>query len=178
MVRSVVPEELSASLDPHFERFYQQTGYDPNGPVDINSFPAYQNSGANSNSVPGGSQYTFNPSSGQSYQGNWTTSPTTGQTQNTYANEYPPSNKGYQPSNNNYQPPYNQAQTQTQAPYGYQSNPNVQGTNYSPQPQQPVPTQPSQGFTLPPVKINLDSETLLNGAGQFIRDRIATPNGN
>jgi len=80
MVRSVVPEELSASLDPHFDRFYQQTGYTPDRP--INSFPAYQNPGANPNPVPGGSQYTFNPSSGQSFQGNW---------------GYQPNTQGYQP---------------------------------------------------------------------------------
>ena len=187
MVRTVVPEELSASLDPHFDKFYQQVGYDPDRPID--SYPAYQNSGANSNPVAGGSQYNnnvFNPSSGQSYQGNWTTSPATGLNQNTYANgylpnnnNYQPSNNNYQPSNNNYQPTYNQAQTQTQAPYSYQPNANNQGTDYPPpQPQQPATTQPSQGFTLPPVKINLDSETILNGAGQFIKDRFANPNGN
>ena len=161
MVHTVVPEELSASLDPHFDRFYQQTGYDPNQPVDINSFPAYQNSGVNSNSVAGGSEYNnvFNPSSGQSYQGNWSTSPATGQNQNPYAN-------GYQ------QPNYNQ----TQARYNYQPNASNQGTNYLPQAQQPAPPQPSQGYSLP-VEIKLD-ETILNGAGRLLRDRLTNPNGN
>ena len=165
MVHTVVPEELSASLDPHFDRFYQQTGYDPNQPVDINSFPAYQNSGVNSNSVAGGSEYNnvFNPSSGQSYQGNWSTSPATGQNQNPYANV-------------NQQPNYNQTQTQAQARYSYQPNANNQGTNYLPQAQQPAPTQPSQGYSLP-VEIKLD-ETILNGAGRLLRDRLTNPNGN
>ena len=158
MVRSVVPEELSASLDPHFDRFYQQTGYTPDRP--INSFPAYQNPGANPNPVPGGSQYTFNPSSGQSFQGNW---------------GYQPNTQGYQPNTNGSAPNYNQ--TQTQARFGSQPNVNNQGTTYLPQTQRPAPAQPSQGFSLPPVEIKLD-ETILNGAGQFIRDRLTTPNGN
>ena len=158
MVRSVVPEELSASLDPHFDRFYQQTGYTPDRP--INSFPAYQNPGANPNPVPGGSQYTFNPSSGQSFQGNW---------------GYQPNTQGYQPNTNGSPPNYNQ--TQTQARFGSQPNVNNQGTTYLPQTQRPAPAQPSQGFSLPPVEIKLD-ETILNGAGQFIRDRLTTPNGN
>ena len=164
MVRTVVPEELSASLDPHFDRFYEQTGYDPNGPVDIGSFPAYQNPNATTNPASSANQYTFSPSSGQSYQGNWTTSPAPGQNQNP---------NGYQPTNNAYQPNLNQ----TQARYGYQANANNQGTTYLPQAQQPAPAQPSQSFSLPPVEIKLD-ETLLNGAGQFIRDRLTTPNGN
>ena len=168
MVHAVVPEELSASLDPHFDRFYQQTNYDPSRPVDINSFPAYQNSGVNSNPVAGGSEYNnnvFNPSSGQSYQGNWSTSPATGQNQNPYANVYQ-------------QPNYNQTQTQAQpqARYSYQPNASNQGTNYLPQAQQPAPAQPSQGYSLP-VEIKLD-ETILNGAGRLLRDRLTNPNGN
>lgn len=165
MVRTVVPEELSASLDPHFDNFYQQIGYDANRP--INSYPAYQNPGANSNPVTGGSAYNnnvFNPSTGQSYQGNWTTSPTTGQNQNTYSNGYPPTNNGYQPTNNGYQQPTN---NQTQTRYGSQPNASNQGTNYLPQAQQPA--QSSQGFSL-----KLD-EAILNGAGQYIRDRLTTP---
>ena len=165
MVRSVVPEELSASLDPHFDRFYQQTGYTPDRP--INSFPAYQNPGANPNPVPGGSQYTFNPSSGQSFQGNWGYQPNT--------QGYQPNTQGYQPNTNGSAPNYNQ--TQTQARFGSQPNVNNQGTTYLPQTQRPAPAQPSQGFSLPPVEIKLD-ETILNGAGQFIRDRLTTPNGN
>ena len=165
MVRSVVPEELSASLDPHFDRFYQQTGYTPDRP--INSFPAYQNPGANPNPVPGGSQYTFNPSSGQSFQGNWGYQPNT--------QGYQPNTQGYQPNTNGSPPNYNQ--TQTQARFGSQPNVNNQGTTYLPQTQRPAPAQPSQGFSLPPVEIKLD-ETILNGAGQFIRDRLTTPNGN
>ena len=168
MVRMVVPEELSASLDPHFDKFYQQTNYDPSRP--INTYPAYQNSGASSNPVAGGSQYpnnTFDPTSSRSYQGNWTTSPTTGQNPNTYANGY------QQPSGNGYQPNYNQTQTQAQGRYNYQSNPNNQGTNYLPSAQQPAPTQPASGLNFP-VQIKLD-ETILNGAGQLIRDRLANP---
>jgi len=193
MVRSVVPEELSASLDPHFDRFYQQTGYTPDRP--INSFPAYQNPGANPNPVPGGSQYTFNPNSGQSFQGNWGYQPNTqgyqpntqGYQPNTQGYQpntqgYQPNTQGYQPNTQGYQPntngsPPNYNQTQTQARFGSQPNVNNQGTTYLPQTQRPAPAQPSQGFSLPPVEIKLD-ETILNGAGQFIRDRLTTPNGN
>ena len=168
-VHMVVPEELSASLDPHFDKFYQQLGYDQNRP--INSYPAYQGTNGIPNAVPGGSQYPagqplFNPNSGQqaSYQGNWTASPAASPTPNSYSN-------GYQPSNS-YQPPPTNNQTQTR--YGFQPNASNQGTNYIPQPQQSQQQAPG----LPPIQLKLDTETLLNGAGQFLKNQIQNPNGN
>lgn len=157
MVRSIVPEEFVGSLDPHFNNFQQQIGHDLNQPT--GSYQPYQGDGYGSNVVPGGSQYgsgeVFNPNQQTSYQGNWNTTPATSQAQG-----------GYQP---NYNP-------QTQARYGFQSN---QGTNYVPpsQPAQQAPTQ-QQAPGLPPLQINLDSETILKGAGQYLQDRLSNPSGN
>ena len=159
MAHTIVPEELSASLDPHFDNFHEQIGYDPNRPID--SYPAYQGASANLNAAPGGSQYApgemFNPNNGQqtAYQGNWTTSPAT---PNSHSN-------GYQPNN-----------SQTQTRYGYRPVQNNQGTNYAPQ-QQQIPAQ-SQTPSLPPIQLKLDTETILNGAGQLLKNRFSNPNGN
>ena len=157
-VQAFVPEEFQASLDPHFENFYQQIGHDSSQP------PGTFTQGFNPGTVPGGSQYqTFDPNSPRSYQGNWTTSETVPQTPNGYTNngfaQYP-------------------SQTQTGS---YQVPQTNQGTNYIPQ-QQYVPQQqqqqqqPSSG--LPPIELKLDTENLLNGAGQFLKNSFSNPDGN
>jgi len=111
MVRSVVPEELRASLDPHFANFQNHPGYDLDQPI---------TSGFQGTPVPGGSQYpngqVFTPSQ-PSFQGGWSVSPAQ------------PVQNGYQNPNNGFQPT-----NQTQTGFGYQPTPNNQGTNYIPQP--------------------------------------------
>ena len=93
MAQAFVPGELQASLDPHFEKFHQQIGHDPNQSLDF--YPNFQ--GLNPGAVTGGSQYptgqTFNSANQAGYEGNW--SPVTQPTQNSYPNN------GYQ--NNGYQ---------------------------------------------------------------------------
>ena len=153
MAQDFVPQELEAALDPHFEKFYQQYGYNGNQPQGTFT------QGFDQNVVPGGSQYaagqTFNSGNQTSYQGNWSSGAQPGQ--ETYQNS------GYQ--NNGYQP------SQTQTGYGYQAAPSNQGTNYTPQQQQ-------QSSGLPPIQLKLDTETLINGAGQWLKNSITDPNGN
>ena len=148
MAQAFVPEEFEARLDPHFENFYEKLGQDAN-----------QLTGA-----PGGSLYpsgqTVTPNSPRSFQGNWTI-PSVQQPQEPSYQNSGYQNNGFQ--NNGYQPP-NQTQT-------YLPPPNNQGTNYAPQQQQP------QSSGLPPVEIKLDTETLLNGAGQLFQN-FSNPNGN
>ena len=162
MAQAFVPGDFQASLDPHFETFYQQIGHDGN------QLPGTF-TGFNQNAVPGGSQYsngqTFTPGAPgaqTTFDGNWSTSSPDQQTQNNFPNNgYP--NGGY--PNNGYQP----SQTQT----GYPPAGNNQGVNYPPQPpqqQQPQQQQPSPGF-----QINLDAENLINGAGQLFNSRFSNP---
>ena len=160
VVHAFVPEDFEASLDPHFDKFYQQIGHTSGQPLGT-SYPTFQ--GLPQGAVSGGSQYpsgqTFNSNinSGNqtSYQGNW--SPVTQPAQNTYQNS------GYQ--NNAYQPNTNQTTT------GYQPAQTNQG-GYSPPPQQP------QSSGLPPIQLKLDTETILNGAGQWIKNSVNSPSGN
>ena len=156
LVQAFVPEELDASLDPHFEKFYQQMGYQPQSNSNLQGYIQ--------NAVSGGSQYangqTFLPNSQTSFEGNWNTSPAQ-PTQNVYQNSgYP--NNGYQPN-------------QTQTGYGYQPAPGAQGAYTPQQPQQ------QQQPSLPPIQLKLDTENLFNGvnsAGQWIKNNVASPNGN
>ena len=176
MVRSVVPEELRASLDPHFANFQNHPGYDLDQPI---------TSGFQVTPVPGGSQYPngqmFTPNSQPSFQGGWSASPVQ------------PVQTGYQNPNNGFQPT-----NQTQTGFGYQPTPNNQGTNYIPQQQyqqqqqqyqqqqfpqqqqqfQQQPQSQAQAPSLPKFQLNLDAETLLNGAGQLFKNSVSNPNGN
>lgn len=162
MVHAFVPEDLDASLDPHFEKFYQQIGHNPDQALT-----------AAPGTFTGGSQYptgqTFNSGSqipgGQAYQGNWSSV------------AQPTQNNGYQNSG------YPTGQTQT----GYPPAQSNQGTNYLPQQPQSFPRAPSnvpqqqqqpQSSGLPPIQLKLDAETLLDGAGQLFKNSFSNPNGN
>ena len=157
MAQAFVPDEFQASLDPHFEKFYEQIGYDSNQP------PGTYLQGS---SVPGGSQYTtgqtFNPSSQPSYAGHWQTLEPGQPTQNNYQ-----ANNNYQP--NNYQPNTNYQANQTQTAYPpAQGNP---GTNYPPQQTNGSAQQQPSG-----LELKLDAQDLLNGA-QWLRNNVTNPSG-
>jgi membrane protein required for colicin V production len=150
-LKGIIPEEIAEYVNPHLENFEQHSGH---GDLPINQFQQYQNGyqpgfqpqqQTTTNQYPNGG--TFTPASQPSFQGNWQAVP----------DQYPSANQ------------YNQARGSTQQPNRFAAPANNGWSN------QPATNQGNAGTGFPPIQIKLDTEDIIRGAGDWLKNSISDP---